>query len=110
MSPPILLIDEYGAFLKVGREGTRLLIEMNNLISYNRNTQKTFSSIVCAGTFSIVATQSEDCNSMNIDEDANFTRHESDDSLDAVVQPFEVVSPWNKALFIETATSRRRKF
>ena len=100
---PILLIDEYDAFLKVGRKNPRLLEEMNTLISSNRNTQTTFSSIVCAGTFSIVATQTGDSSGyMDVDVDIGLRKLDSDDSLDAVVLPFDVVSPWNKTLFIET--------
>ena len=85
MVAPILLIDEYDAFLKVGRKDPRLLLEMNTLISYNRNTQNTFWSIVCAGTFSIVATQTE--------VNGKLKKENSDDSLDAVMRPFDVVSP-----------------
>jgi hypothetical protein len=110
ITPPILLIDEYDAFLKVSREDPRLLQEMNNLISYNRNTQSFFSSIVCAGTFSIVATQSADVRDMDVDVDANFKKRDSNDSLDAVVRPFDVVSPWNKSLFIETQPFERQLF
>jgi hypothetical protein len=108
---PILLIDEYDAFLQVGREDSRLLLEMNSLISYNRNTQNTFSSIVCAGTFSIVATQTGDnARDMDVDVDTEFKKWDSDDSLDAVVRPFDVVSPWNKAHFIETKPFERHVF
>ena len=109
-TPPILLIDEYDAFLNVSRENPRLLLEMNNLISYNRNTQSFFSSIVCAGTFSIVATQSDEVGDMDVDVDADFEERDSNDSLDAVVRPFDVVSPWNKSLFIETQPFERQLF
>jgi hypothetical protein len=107
---PLLLIDEYDAFLKIGRKDSRLLVEMNNLISYNRNTQGTFfSSIVCAGTFSIVATQSEDARDMDID-DNDFKKLVSDDGLDVIVRPFDFVSPWNKSFFIETQPFERQLF
>ena len=106
----ILLIDEYDTFLKVGREDPRLLLEMNNLIAYNRNIQDTFSSIVCAGTFSIVASQTEDVGDMDIDEEAQLEERDSDDSLDALVRPFQVGSPWNKAHFIETQPFERQLF
>lgn len=107
---PILLIDEYDAFLKVGRGDPRLLLEMNNLISYNRNTQSTFSSIVCAGTFSIVATQSDNVGDMDVDLDTDLKKQDSDDSLDAIVRPFDVFSPWNKSLLIETQPFERQLF
>ncbi|KAI8892507.1 hypothetical protein BC833DRAFT_625755 [Globomyces pollinis-pini] len=108
--PPILLFDECDAFLQVSRKNQQLLHEINSLISLNRNTQSTFSSIVCAGTFSIVATQSGDVGDMDVVLDADLKKWDSDDSLDAVVRPFGVVSPWNKCLFIETQPFGRQLF
>ena len=109
---PILLIDEYDAFLKVCRK-TKFLQEINNLISYNRNTQTFFSSIVCAGTFSILATLSVDTavesyvDEMDLDDQE---KRASDDSLDAFVRPFDFDSPWNKLTLIETQPFGRDQF
>lgn len=99
--PPILLIDEYDSFLQVARKNDTLLVQMNSLISYNRNTQDSFSSIVCAGTFSIIATQTGSFDSMEIEQHDSLERQNSDDSIDRLVRPFDVSSPWNKATSIE---------
>ena len=83
---------------------------MNKLINYNRNSQDAFSSIVCAGTFSIVATQSDDFGDMEVDSEAVPAERNSDDSLDTVARPLDVVSPWNKSLFIENQPFERQLF
>jgi hypothetical protein len=103
---PLLLIDEYDAFLKLARKDSRLLLDMNHLISYNRNTQSTFSSIVCAGTFSIIATQFHEVGDMDVD----LKKRDSDNGLDAVIRPFDVITPWNKSIFIETQPFDRQVF
>ncbi|KAI8892941.1 hypothetical protein BC833DRAFT_662021 [Globomyces pollinis-pini] len=87
---PILLIDEYDAFLKVCRKNPVFLVQMNRLISHNRNTLGNFSSIVCAGTFSIVATQ-YDVGDMDVDRDAELKQR----ALDPLVWPFDIETPWN---------------
>ena len=53
---------------------------MNSLIAYNRNTQQTFWSIVCAGTFSIVATQIGDyeAKELDLEGDAKLKKEGSD--------------------------------
>ncbi|KAI9348531.1 hypothetical protein BDR26DRAFT_853418 [Obelidium mucronatum] len=110
---PILLLDEYDAFLMTRHVG--MLSEMNSLISFNRNEQEcAFSSIVCAGTFSIVAAQTQDPTDMDVDNGAGSLgsrESRSDDSLDAFIRPIsEVVSPWNKTQFIETKPFDRLLF
>lgn len=109
---PLLLIDEYDAFLQNCRNHKQFLIDINSLIAYCRNTQSTFQSIICAGTFSIIATQSEPMqDNMEIDDAPVLEKTKSDDSFDAVVLPFDdISSPWNKARFIETTHFKQLAF
>ena len=45
-----------------------------------------------------------------MDVDGKLKKEDSDDSLDAVMRPFDVVSPWNKAHFVETQPFQRKLF
>ena len=106
--PPLLLIDEYDSFLQVSRDDNTMLEEMNHLISFSRNQSK-FQSIVCAGTYSIIAAQLESSEDMfEIDsetdsESQKLQKKSSGESFDAIVRPSDVIAPWNKSRFIETA-------
>lgn len=70
----------------------------------HRNTQDIFSSIVCAGTFAIVATQTGDVG--DIDDDSE----DQGKILDAAVRPFDDHPPFNKTYLIEIQPFNRQIF
>ncbi|KAJ3293780.1 hypothetical protein HDU79_011897 [Rhizoclosmatium sp. JEL0117] len=91
----LLLVDEYDSFLTICVDKKEYLMDMNTLISHSQNLQNIFSCIVCVGSFSIVVRQ--------ISPDvSDLMEVESEDSLDAIVRPFNVDSPWNKTTLVET--------
>ena len=106
---PILLIDEYDAFLKLARRDPKMVTGMNSLIAQNRNSKSSFYSIVVAGTFSIVATQTTG-NHPDVDIEFDNSESEGGSSFDGVVEQVDYGSPWNKMNIIETQPFDRMIF
>lgn len=109
-SLPILLLDEFDSFVKVAMKYPDLMQQMNLLISTNRNSTGPFRSILCAGTFTIVAIQTSDMMELGLEGEAKTGTRTSGDSAESVVRSLNGGSPWNKANIIQTKNFSRDLF